>query len=69
LDNMKMLKSNNIDDYSKNELDYILEIFLEKHNQYPLGVCIRKDIHDLFHKIYGSGGNTEIQWKNFINNY
>lgn len=69
LDKMKILKSNNIDDYSKKELDLILEIFLTKHNQYPLGVCVRKDIHNLFHKIYGSGGNTDIQWSNFVKSY
>lgn len=63
------LKTDNIESYSKEELDYILKIFLEKHNEYPLGVCLRKDIHNLFHKIYGSGGNTEIQWKKFINDY
>ncbi len=66
LDNMGKLKTNDIEDYSKDELDFILQIFLEKHDQYPLGVCVRKDIHDLFHRIYGSGGNTEIQWKNFV---
>ena len=39
------------------------------HNKYPLGVCIRKDIHDLFHQLYGSGGNTEEQWESFIAKY
>lgn len=69
LEKLGKLKTDNIEDYSKEELDYILQLFLYIHNKYPLGVCIRKDIHDLFHKIYGSGGNTEIQWKQFINDY
>ena len=69
LDNMGKLKTNNIEDYSKDELDYILKVFVEIHNNYPLGVCVRKDIHDLFHRIYGSGGNTEIQWTRFIKDY
>ena len=69
LDNMKILKSNNIEDYTKEELDYFLEVFSGIHNKYPLGVCVRKDIHDLFHRIYGSGGNTELQWKKFIDDY
>lgn len=69
LDRENKLKTYNIEDYSKNELDYILNIFLEIHNQCPLGICLRKDIHNLFHKIYGSGGNTELQLKLFIKDY
>lgn len=69
LDNENLLKGTNVEDYSKNELDYILNRFLEIHNSYPLGICVRKDIHDLFHKIYGSGGNTQIQWEKFVQDY
>lgn len=54
-------------DYSKEELDFMLKIFSEIHSKYPLGVCVRKDIHDLFHNIYGSGGNNEKQWNKFCN--
>lgn len=63
------LLSNDIDDYTSDELDHIIAIFLNIHNKYPLGVCIRKDIHNLFHRIYGAGGNTEQQWNQFILNY
>ena len=69
LEQKGLLKTNNIEDYSKEELDGVLKIFLEIHNNYPLGICVRNDIHDLFHKIYGSGGNTEIQWELFITDY
>lgn len=69
LEQKGLLKTNNIEDYSKEELDGVLKIFLEIHNNYPLGVCVRNDIHDLFHKIYGSGGNTEIQWELFVADY
>lgn len=54
-----------IEDYTKEELDYFLSIFNDIHSKYPLGVCVRKDIHDLFHNIYGSGGNTIEQWNKF----
>lgn len=55
--------------YSKEELDEILLLFNRIHDKYPLGVCIRKDIHVLFHSIYGSGGNTEQQWNQFVKDY
>lgn len=65
LDNENLLKSTKIEDYTKEELDYFLSIFNDIHSKYPLGVCVRKDIHDLFHNIYGSGGNTIEQWNKF----
>ena len=57
--------SDDVKDYPKEELDIMIEIFTKIHNKYPLGVCVRKDIHDLFHRIYGSGGNTQEQWEVF----
>ena len=69
LDRLSKLKTDNISDYSKEELDDVLKIFLDIHNNYPLGVCVRKDIHTLFHKIYGSDGNTEIQWNIFVKDF
>ena len=63
-----MKLSNKIEDYTKEQLDYILNVFLEVHNKYPYGICVRNDIHDLFHEIYGSGSNTENQWNIFVNN-
>ena len=69
LDKIGKLKTDNIEDYSKKELDDILQLFLCIHSRYPLGVCVKRDIHALFHRIYGSGGNTEIQWKQFVNDY
>lgn len=69
LDKSHLLKSDNLEDYSKIELDNILFHFNQIHNKYPLGICIDKKIHTLFHKIYGSGGNTELQWNQFKNDY
>ena len=64
-----ILKDDCLDSYSKDELDYMIDVFKDIHSQYPIGVCVRKDIHNLFHRIYGSGGNTENQWNNFVKRY
>lgn len=56
-------------DYSKDELFEILYTFRALQNTYPLGVCLRKDIHKLFHKMYGYGYNTVEQWNEFKEKY
>lgn len=53
------------DDYTKNELDTILNIFKKEQSKYPLGVCISKEIHVLFHSMYGQYYNTPQQWEQF----
>lgn len=63
------LISDNTYDYSKEQLDRMIEIFRLVHDKYPLGVCIRTDIHDLFHLIYGAGGNTQEQWEKFATDF
>ena len=69
INSKNLLKSDNLSDYTKEELDYLIEIFNTIHDKYPLGVCIRKDIHNLFHNIYGSGGNTQEQLDIFSKNF
>ena len=64
-----ILKGYKISDYSEQELNELINLFKNIHDSYPLGVCIEKNIHRLFHKIYGSGGNTKQQWDYFVNNY
>lgn len=53
-------------DYTQEELEDILEKFQIVHNRYPLGVCVRKDIHLLYHSIYSKCVNTEDQWNQFV---
>lgn len=69
IESKNLLKSNNLNDYSKEELDNLIKIFNTIHDKYPLGICVRKDIHNLFHNIYGSGGNTKEQWDIFSEKY
>ena len=45
-----------------------MQKFIEKQNEYPLGVCIRKDIHSLFHKEYGKSVIPEM-WYRFEKDY
>lgn len=56
-------------DYTQEELNSITNGFINEHNKYPLGVCVRKDIHDLYHCIYGKYGNTQEQWNRFVQDY
>lgn len=54
-----------ISEYTKEELKLIEDKCLELHYEYGLGVCICKDIHNQFHKIYGRKNNTPEQWNEF----
>lgn len=69
LDRLSFLHGYNLSDYTVTELDHMIEIFKNIHSKYPLGVCVDREIHKLFHRIYGSGGNTEQQWNKFVNDY
>lgn len=65
--NIDLQKS--MDDFSKEELKEILLTFREIQNSYPIGVCLSKDIHKLFHELYGYGNTTEKEWDEFVKNY
>ena len=69
VNNYHIVIKNNINDYSKDELQYILNIFIKEQSKYPLGVCIRKEIHVLFHSLYGQYYNTPEQWYQFQKDY
>lgn len=58
-----------MDDYTDRELRDILDLFRIKQSEYPLGVCLTKEIHMLFHNKYGYGNNTEIQWNEFVTDF
>lgn len=61
--------SKNIMDYNEFELKLILGVFNEYQNKYPLGICISKSIHKLFHLVYGNRYDTVDQWNEFEENY
>lgn len=70
----EVLEENNFElkdsfsDYTEDELIFILNRFIEKQSQYPLGVCVRKDLHDLFHREYGTVVTPDM-WYDFVENY
>ena len=46
-----------------------LEEFYKEQSKYPLGVCLRKDIHMHFHNIYKYGDNTVEQFYEFAKEF
>lgn len=61
--NIKFEKLTNAD------LEFLTTKFIEHQSQYPLGECIRKDLHVLFHSLYGQYYNTPEQWYKFKIDY
>lgn len=61
----------NIGEYSEDELDALNQTCLQLHYKYGLGVCIRKDLHTLFHSrnLYGSKYFTPEQFEEFTERY
>jgi hypothetical protein len=55
----------NFNEYTEYELNDILEAFIVEQDKYPLGVCISKNIHVLFHSLYGQYYNIPEQWYQF----
>ena len=53
-------------DYSKEERESIRKEIRRLHYYHPLGVCLSKNVHNLFHKIYGKGETTPEQWYEFV---
>lgn len=58
----------NFGDYTMDELDNLSNLFIKYHDIYPLGVCIDKDLHIEFHKMYGDT-NDEEQWSTFVQKF
>jgi hypothetical protein len=54
-----------ITDYTEEQLKLIELELIKKHNEHELGVCLCNEIHNLFHKEYGSGNNIPEQFINF----
>lgn len=55
----------NVGDYSEFQLNKIIEVNLDFHYKYGLGVCLNRDIHKKFHNTYGTSNNTLEQFEEF----
>ena len=57
-----------INKYTTEELELLKINIARKHDDYPLGVCLCKKIHNLYHHIYGDD-NAPEQFEEFKNKY
>lgn len=62
-------KDKSFEDYSDEDLSFILEKFLEEQSKYPLVECVDKKLHVLFHSMYGQYYNTPEQREQFKRDY
>lgn len=69
LNKFNQYKYKPFDEYTEDDLTFITEKFIQEQNKYPLGECIRKDLHVLFHSLYGQYYNTPEQWYKFKEDY
>jgi hypothetical protein len=56
---------NSFGDYISDELEKLYNQVLLNHYKHPLGVCLTKNVHKLFHKYYGNRNNTPEQFYEF----
>ena len=65
LDELGFAKVKQVKDFTDEEWIFLIEKIKEIHNRHPLGVCLTKGVHRLFHKLYGTGNNTPDQFYEF----
>ncbi|SFM38159.1 hypothetical protein SAMN04487943_1167 [Gracilibacillus orientalis] len=63
---LKLYIKENIGLYSKKELNLIEQRVIELHKKYPLGVVLKKTIHNHFHSIYRSSYSTPEQFIEYL---
>ena len=69
LENTKVELKEIISEYTNEELLMLEEECVKLHEKYGLGVCLTREMHELFHKEYGYGNNTPEQYYEFKNKY
>lgn len=58
-----------MNEYTDDELKILNDKTKEKHYKYGLGICLTREVHYLFHDIYGRGNNTIEQFLEFVDNF
>lgn len=65
LDELNLDNKKFVNKYTIDEIKNIIDLLLEKHYKLPFGVPLVQPIHNLFHKLYGNGNNTIVQFEEF----
>ncbi len=58
-----------IENYTDDEVEKLVSIFNKLHFKYGLGIPLSKNIHKLFHSLYGLNNNTKKQFEEFEKDY
>lgn len=69
LNELNYSKTKTLEEYSDKELETLRYKIIEINNSFGLGVCLTKEIHKLFHDLYGYGDNSPEQFEEFTNRY
>lgn len=65
-ENIKLDERSTTGDYTEKEFENIKKELHKLHNKYGCGACLRKDVHKLYHDLYGYMDNTPEQFQEFI---
>jgi hypothetical protein len=65
LKELKMPLYEKVSEYTQQELKSIVDKCMEIHYKHPLGACLSKGVHILFHTVYGRKNNTPEQFEEF----
>jgi hypothetical protein len=65
LESLMLPQKKLISDYTDSEIILFRNKLIENHYKYPLGVCLTKELHEEFHKIYGKRSFTIENWEEF----
>lgn len=63
---LKISDTDNINEYSDEERERFIKKYVSIQSEYPLGICMKEEIHKQFHKLYGYGQNTVEQFVEFV---
>lgn len=68
MDSLNMQILENLSDYTDEQIILMKNKCIELHDKYGLGVCLTKEIHRIYHSIYGFVNNQK-QFDEFVDRY